>query len=52
MLGYLKSVGKVSVKDMIFFAAINKDLFDIVGRENGETARTKILSTCSFDTPP
>ena len=33
MLGYLKSVGRVSVEDVILFAAINKDLFDIVGRE-------------------
>ena len=33
MLGYLKSIGRVNVDDMVLFVAMNRDLYELVGKE-------------------
>ncbi len=32
-LGYLKSVGRASLEDVVIFTAMNRDLFELVGKE-------------------
>ena len=33
MMGYLKSVGRASVDEVFLFCAMNRDLFDLVGKK-------------------
>jgi len=33
MMGYLKSVGRASVDEVFLFCAMNRDLFELVGKE-------------------